>query len=64
MAVGRLMRSIVQRYHSTYLRKPMIDECRVISARNEERGLPGCIGSFDCCHWQWAACPKGHARAY
>jgi len=54
----------VQRYQSTYLRKPTIDECRVISARNEELGLPGCIGSFDCCHWQWAACPKGHAGAY
>jgi len=63
-AVGHFTRFIVQRYQSIYLHKPAIDELGVILARNEERGLPGCIGSLDCSHLQWAACPKGHAGAY
>jgi len=32
--------------------------------RNAARGMPGCIGSLDCSHWEWAACPKGLAGQY
>jgi len=49
-ALGHLTRFIVQRYQSTYLRERKIEELTIILARNEERGLPGCIGSLDCSH--------------
>jgi len=26
--------------------------------------MPGCIGSLDCCHWEWHKCPTGMAGAY
>jgi len=26
--------------------------------------MPGCIGSLNCSHWQWATCPKGLAGQY
>jgi len=32
--------------------------------RNAARSMPGCIGSLDCSHWEWAACPKGLAGQY
>jgi len=52
--VGHLTRSISQHCQSTYMRKPTIDELRVILARYERRHS----------HWQWAAWPKGPAGAY
>jgi len=50
-AVRHLKRFLLQRYQSTYLRTPMIDELRVILARIQERGLPACIESLNCFHW-------------
>eukprot|EP00168_Porphyra_purpurea_P007993 TRINITY_DN20035_c0_g1_i1.p1 TRINITY_DN20035_c0_g1~~TRINITY_DN20035_c0_g1_i1.p1 ORF type:complete len:177 (-),score=23.29 TRINITY_DN20035_c0_g1_i1:437-967(-) len=31
---------------------------------NKERGMPGCMGSLNCCHWEWNLCPTGMAGAY
>lgn len=49
----------VERFGPSYLRKPTDAEVSVILARNEQRGMPGCLGSIDCSQWKWSACPKG-----
>jgi len=59
-----LMEFIVTRSGRTYLRRPNQDELNKIMERNRERGMPGCIGSLDCCHWEWHQCPTGTAGAY
>ena len=59
-----LMEFIVERWGPTYLRRPNQDELNKIMERNNERGMPGCIGSLDCCHWEWHQCPTGMAGAY
>jgi len=59
-----LMEFIVRRWGPTYLRRPNQDELNTIMERNKERGMPGCMGSLDCCHWEWHKCPTGMAGAY
>jgi len=59
-----LMEFIVKRWGPTYLRRPNAEEFKTILQRNKERGMPGCIGSLDCCHWQWHQCPTGMAGMY
>jgi len=59
-----LMEFIVERWGSTYLRRPNQEELKTIMERNKERGMPGCMGSLDCCHWEWHQCPTGMAGAY
>jgi len=59
-----LMEFIVKRWGPTYLRRPNQDELSKIMERNKERSMPGCIGSLDCCHWEWHQCPTGMAGAY
>ena len=59
-----LMEFIVRRWGPTYLRRPYQDEVNTIMDRNMERGIPGCMSSLDCCHWEWHQCPTGMAGAY
>jgi len=59
-----LMDFIVKRWGPTYLRRPNQDELSKIMDRNKERGMPGCISSLDCCHWEWHQCPTGMSGAY
>lgn len=49
----------VERFGPSYLCKPTDAEVSFILARNEQRGMPGCLGSIDCSHRKWSACPKG-----
>jgi len=52
---------IVNKYESTYLRPPRDEDITRILAFNKDRGLPGCMGSLDCSHWEWHGCPKSAA---
>ena len=63
-AVTLFTEFIVDEFSPRYLRPPTTAEIGNILARNAERGLPGCLGSLDCSHWQWSACPKGRAGTY
>lgn len=63
-ATSRLVAFLVARYAGQYLRPPSPAELQHILARNAARGFPGCMGSIDCSHWQWAACPKALAGQY
>ncbi|XP_026417020.1 uncharacterized protein LOC113312485 [Papaver somniferum] len=50
----------------------MVDTCvnlplkikKRILAENEARGFPGMIGSVDCFHWAWRACPMDQAGSH
>jgi len=59
-----LMEFIVERWGPTYPRRPNQEELGAIMELNKERGMPGCIGFLDCCHWEWHQCPTGMAGAY
>lgn len=63
-AVTRLISFILEKYEAVYLRAPSSADLRSITARNAARGLPGCIGSLDCCHWQWTQCPVAFHGQY
>jgi len=59
-----LMEFTVRRWGPAYLRRPNQDELKTIIKHNKERGMPWCMGSVDCCHWEWHQCPTGMAWAY
>jgi len=46
-----LMEFIVRRWGPTYRRRHNQDEIITIMERKKERGMPGCMGSLNCCHW-------------
>jgi len=46
------------------MRPPTPAEPERILKRNAQWGLPGCMGSLDCSHWEWANCPKAIAGMY
>lgn len=51
--------TIIELYEKDYLRPPTETELATILAENKARGFPGMLGSIDCMHWEWAACPVG-----
>jgi len=63
-ATRHLTNLIVDKWETTYLRRPTEDELKHILTRNAARGMPGCIGSIDRTHWQWLKCPKALAGQY
>lgn len=64
IATRKLVEHLVDRYEATYLRRPTTSELQAILDRNEARGMPGCMGSVDCSHWQWVNCPTALAGQY
>jgi len=63
-AAQRLTVFIINKWEPTYLKPPTDEELEHILTRNAARGMPGCIGSIDCTHWQWAKCPKALGGQY
>jgi len=59
-----LLGFIVNRWRSNYLRQPNQDKLNTIMERIKDHRMPGCMGSLDCCHWDWQQCPTGMAAAY
>jgi len=45
-----LIEYIVERWGSTYLRRPNQEELKISMERNKEPGMSGCMGFLDCCH--------------
>ncbi|XP_076926970.1 uncharacterized protein LOC143590351 [Bidens hawaiensis] len=56
---------IPQLYHKKYLRKPTQADIQKIYELHEQRhGFPGMLGSLDCTHWAWEACPVAWQGQY
>jgi len=55
---------MVDDFGPLYLRPPTRREIESILGHNPERGLPKCLGSLDCSHWEWSSCPKARAGTY
>lgn len=63
-------RLVIKVFGKQYLnRPPTFEERQVISQRMASYGFPGCLGSWDCKHFNWKNCPmrlagqhKGHAE--
>jgi len=64
MSIRELLRFIVEEFGPAYLRPPTPAELERILERNAQRGLPGCMGSLDCTHWESLKCPKAFAGMY
>lgn len=64
MATQMLVDHITDNYESSHLRPPNEKELAHILDRNDQRGVPGCMGSVDCSHWAWRMCPKALAGQY
>ena len=56
--------TIVDHFGPIFLRKPTQEDVERITAENAERGFPGMLGSIDCMHWTWHACPVEWAGQY
>ena len=52
VATKKLMQFIVEEFGPSYLRAPTPAEVQRILTRNAQRGMPGCLGSMDCSHWE------------
>ncbi|KAI3512770.1 hypothetical protein L1887_20089 [Cichorium endivia] len=51
--------TIIHVYGKRYLRKPTPNDIQTLYAAHESKhGFPGMLGSVDCMHWEWAACPN------
>lgn len=67
---GSFCKLIVREFGSQYLnRAPNAQERKSISRAMARKGFPGCLGSWDCKHFNWKNCPmrlaghhKGHAE--
>jgi len=55
---------VVDELGPVYVRPPSQRAFERILARNALRGMPGCLGSLDCSHWEWEGCPKGRAGTF
>ena len=44
-----------------YLQAPTQEDVMRLLNDNASRGFPGCLGSFDCWHWEWKNCPSARA---
>ena len=64
LATHKFVEFMVEPCQATYLRPPSNNELKALLRRNAAHGVPGCIGSIDCTHWTWSACPKGLAGQY
>ena len=49
--------AVIDKFGDEYVRLPKDADLRRILSINEARGFSGCIGSWDCQHWQWGKCP-------
>lgn len=56
--------TIVNHFGPNFLRKPTQEDVQRITAENTKRGFPGMLGSLDCVHWTWHACPVEWAGQY
>lgn len=63
LATKRLVASILCKYHAKYLRAPTNEDPQKMT-RRKERGLPSCMGSLACSHWEWSNYPTAHAGMY
>jgi len=59
VATKKLIEFIVEEWEPVYVRPPSDEKVKRMLERNAAWGMPGCIGSLDFSHWEWAACPKG-----
>jgi Plant transposon protein len=50
-------RAVCGMYGVEYGRQPTEEDLRRILKIYANRGFPGCVGSIDCQHWSWEACP-------
>jgi hypothetical protein len=62
--VHRFCIAIVSAFKADHLRLPSLQELNDLSRRNGLRGLPGCMGSIDCMHWNWTRCPMARKGMY
>ena len=58
-ATKLLIEYVVDELGPVYRRPPIQREFERIFARCALRGMPGCQGSLDCSHCEWAGCPEG-----
>ncbi|XP_051134171.1 uncharacterized protein LOC127253565 [Andrographis paniculata] len=56
--------TIITTFKEQYLRDPTNEKTTRLLAENGQRGFPGMIGSLDCMHWQWDACPVAWRGQY
>ncbi|XP_026453714.1 uncharacterized protein LOC113355150 [Papaver somniferum] len=60
----KFMDAIIWIYNGRYMRQPTAQDTKRILAENEARGFPGMLGSVDCFHWAWRACPMDQAGSH
>ncbi|KAH9102980.1 hypothetical protein AeMF1_020579 [Aphanomyces euteiches] len=51
-------------YGGEYLREPNVNDLERLLRESSLRGLPGCIGSINCCNWAWDNCPVAYQGSY
>ncbi|XP_026440647.1 uncharacterized protein LOC113339621 [Papaver somniferum] len=60
----KFMDAIIWICNGRYMRQPTAQDTERILAENEARGFPDMLGSVDCFHWAWRACPMDESGSY
>jgi hypothetical protein len=63
-SLAKFCRAFCELYGVEYGRQPTEGDLRRILKINAKRGFPGCVGSIDCQHWSWEACPIQFAAQF
>ncbi|XP_076960409.1 uncharacterized protein LOC143636793 [Bidens hawaiensis] len=64
-ALHTFCKCIPQLYHKKYLRRPtQSDVQKIYKVHQQRHGFPGMLGSLDCTHWPWEACPVAWQGQY
>lgn len=63
-AMTRFISFILEKYEPSCLRAPTMAGLKRIMERDADRGLRGCIGRLDWCHWRYTECPVAMRGIY
>ncbi len=54
----RFCEAVIAIYSEEALRHPTLNDINQLLHEGQAAGLPGCLGSIDCMHWEWKNCPS------
>ncbi|XP_058449338.1 uncharacterized protein LOC131429296 [Malaya genurostris] len=59
-SLKQFCQTIISVFGDYYLRLPNKNDIERLITENGKRGFPGMVGSIDCWHWDWQACPVAY----
>jgi hypothetical protein len=55
-----MCKGVIENFSPKFLRRPTNEDVERLLVVGKARGFPGMLGSLDCMHWTWRACPTSY----